>query len=368
VVRVNKTLDEAGAVKRWSITEKPIVEGQLYTEPNSLSGGRRVRLSTYRGADGDITGQWDIRAFDKDDEAYLRAKLAMSEDLAPLPPVAAPSGLYSSAALINNVVLSDCHIGGLSWAPETGADWDLKIAERVLVDTFRMMIRECPTADHCFLTFLGDWLHYDKSDPMTTLSGNILASDGRQEKMIDVAIRVARRVIEEALSTHRRVTLLIAEGNHDAIGAIWLRKMFGQLYSEEPRMTVVDSPLPFYAIRLGDVFLGYHHGHMKAVGNKASKAIKSSEELVAIFSDEFAPDWGLTKKRYIHTGHLHNKVETEPRGAQVIQHPTIAARDDYAARHGWGSLRNALGITYHERFGEKARNVVSPEMIEDDSQ
>lgn len=367
IVRVTKNLDKGGETQGFTIVEKPIVEGQLYTEPDTLPEGRRVRLSTYRGADGDITGQWDIRAFDKDDEAYLRAKLAMVEDLAPLPPVSPFAGLHCSTALINHVVLSDCHIGGLCWAPETGADWDLKIAEHTLVETYRTMIYNSPDADHCFLTFLGDWLHYDKADPMTTLSGNILASDGRQEKMIDVAIRVARYLITEALRTHNRVTLLIAEGNHDIIGAIWLRKMFAQLYSEEPRLTVVDSPMPFYAIRLGDVFLGFHHGHMKSVGHKASRAIKSSEELVAIFADEFAPDWGQTTKRYIHTGHLHTKVETEPRGAQVIQHPTIAVRDDYASRHGWGSLRNALGITYHEKFGETARNVVSPEMLENDS-
>lgn len=363
ITRVTTQTDSGGNPTRYSIMEKPITEGQQYVDPDSTEGGRRVRLSTYRGADGGITGQWDIRAFDKDDAAYLAAKLAMVEELKPLPPVALQHDLRCSTSLINAMVLSDAHIGGLGWGPEVGADWDLKIAERTLTDTFRVMIDQCPSAHHCFLTFLGDWLHYDKSDPMTTLSGNILAADGRQEKMIDVAIRVARRVITAALESHQRVTLLIAEGNHDIIGAIWLRKMFAALYEEEPRLTVVDSPLPYYAVMLDDVFLGFHHGHIRQVGIKTRQALKSAEQLVAIFADEFAPLWGQTTKRYIHTGHLHTKVEVEPRGAQVIQHPTIAVRDDFASRHGWGSLRNALGITYHQKFGETARNVVSPEML-----
>jgi hypothetical protein len=36
----------------------------------------------------------------------------------------------------------------------------------------------------------------------------------------------------------------------------------------------------------------------------------------------------------------------------VIQHPTIAARDAYAARGGWLSERAAVAITYHARFGQ----------------
>lgn len=358
IIRVSTRLSSTGQPQAFNVTEVPIRDPQDFVEPH----GRRVRLSTYRGQDGEIIGQWDIRAFDKDDETYLKARMAMAEDLPRVAPVPPPS-LYTSAALTNFITLSDTHIGGLSWAPETGEDWDLHIAEQTLTQTFLVAIQEMPPADHCFINLLGDWMHYDKADPVTTLSGNILSSDGRQEKMIDVAIRVARRIIAQALETHQRVTVLIAEGNHDIIGSIWLRKMFAALYEDEPRLTVVDSPFPFYATVIGDVFLGIHHGHLRSVGTKPSKVIKGAEELVAIFADEFAPLWGMTTKRYIHTGHLHNKVEVEPRGAQVIQHPTMAARDDYAARHGWGSLRNALGITYHETFGEKGRNLISPEMI-----
>ncbi|CAB3741156.1 hypothetical protein LMG22037_06465 [Paraburkholderia phenoliruptrix] len=48
----------------------------------------------------------------------------------------------------------------------------------------------------------------------------------------------------------------------------------------------------------------------------------------------------------------------------VIQHPTLAARDAYAARGGWLSERSATAITYHSQFGQVARNTVVPEMFE----
>jgi hypothetical protein len=49
----------------------------------------------------------------------------------------------------------------------------------------------------------------------------------------------------------------------------------------------------------------------------------------------------------------------------VIQHPTIAARDAYAARGGWLSERAAVAITYHARFGQVARTIVTPDMFEE---
>lgn len=362
ISKVSTTLDADGNPLRYNVTEVPLRDGAQHVDPEEV-GGRLARLSTLTGADGEVLSQWLIKTFDKNDQDYLLAKMALLEDLPREKPVALRQKLIRHSSLVNTMVLSDTHIGGLSWAAETGADWDLKIAEDMLVRTFQTMIEESPKADRCFLSVLGDWVHYDLPDPLTTLSGNILSSDGRREKMIDVAIRVLRRILTYALSTYAKVTLLVAEGNHDIVSAPWLRRAIAMLYEQEPRLEVLQDPRPFYCWTFGDVFLGWHHGHMKAVGNKKSKAIKGAEELAAIFADEFAPAWGQTTKRYIHTGHLHTKVEVEPRGAQVIQHPTMTARDDHASRHGWGSLRNALCITYHERFGEKARNTVSPEML-----
>lgn len=361
--RVSTRLDKEGKPQGFNISQVPIRVGDEHVDPNSLEAGRRVRLSTYTGSDGEITGQWDIRVFDEKDEDFLDAKMAMLQDIAPLPPISLLPNLTHHSSMVNTMVLSDCHIGGLAWKPEVGADWDLKIAEELLVDAFRVMIQESPDAETCFISLMGDWLHYDLPDPLTTLSGNILSADGRREKMIDVAIRVAKKVIMEALARYPKVVLLIAEGNHDIVSAIWLRKLFAERFYENKRLEVIQNPLPFYAWEFGDVMLGWHHGHMKAVGNKKSVAVKNAEQLAAIFADEFASIWGRSTKRYIHTGHLHTKIELEPRGAQVIQHPTLASRDDHAARHGWASLRNALCITYHEKFGEKRRETISPELV-----
>jgi hypothetical protein len=47
-----------------------------------------------------------------------------------------------------------------------------------------------------------------------------------------------------------------------------------------------------------------------------------------------------------------------------VQHPTLAARDAYAARGGWMAERQVSAITYHEQFGQVSKITVIPEMLE----
>jgi hypothetical protein len=163
-----------------------------------------------------------------------------------------------------------------------------------------------------------------------------------------------------ALEAHDTVNLLVAEGNHDLIASAWLRELFMAVYELEPRLNVIDDPRPFYAFMQGDVMHCVHHGHLKN-----TKKPKAAEDIVAIFADEYREMWGKAKKVYVHTGHLHHAVEQEVRGALVTQHPTLAGRDSHASRHGWGSLRESRGSTYHTKWGRCGTVNVSPEMLDD---
>jgi hypothetical protein len=51
---------------------------------------------------------------------------------------------------------------------------------------------------------------------------------------------------------------------------------------------------------------------------------------------------------------------SEDGGAIVERHPTLAARDAYAARGGYVSFRGARAITYDKQLGEVERITVLP--------
>lgn len=309
-------------------------------------------VSTYYDADGNVRGQWVKSSLDEQKAAEARqaALEALAEELPRLTPIDAPE--HTEGSLCNVYTLTDSHVGSLCWNREGGADWDLKIAEKVLTGCFQRMVEASPRARVGIVAQLGDFLHMDSMSPITPTSGHLLDADGRFSKVVQVAVRVLRRVVDMALAKHQCVVVLMAEGNHDLSSSIWLRTMFAALYENEPRVQVIDSPLPYYVYQHGATMIGWHHGHLS-----------KPDQLPILFAAQFPQMWGATSKRYAHCGHRHHVEEKEHSGITIVQHPTLTARDAYAARGGWIAERQVSAITYHAQYGQVGRATVVPEML-----
>lgn len=311
------------------------------------------KVTVQRGPDGNVERTWERQAPDKEAmrEAMLDVIEGLKDELVPVPPIDAPVLVH--ADLCNLYTFTDYHLGMYAWHSEAGADWDLAIAERVLLGAMRAMVQQSPQAHAAVINIQGDFLHTDGKLPVTPAHKHVLDADSRYPKIRRSAIRLIRELVKMSLERHQDVHLIIAEGNHDEEGAGWLADLFAVHYEEEPRLTVNDSALPFYVFEWGDTMLGVHHGHKV-----------KNEQLPLLFAAQFSEVWGRTKRREIHCGHRHHRDEKEYNGVTVVQHPTLAARDAYAARGGWIADRAAQAITYHKRFGQVGRVMVCPEMIE----
>jgi hypothetical protein len=321
---------------------------------HTVPDGFQVKgVSTYYNAEGKPSAQWvkssadDLRRKQLMEEAFS----AMSEELPRLESINFKG--VPVTTLCNLYVMTDCHVGMLAWHKEGGADWDLKIAERVLTGCFEQMVMSSPQAGTGIVAQLGDWLHSDGLLPVTPTHHHILDQDGRFSKIVQASIKILRRLVDFALVRHEKVIILMAEGNHDQASSIWLRVMFKALYENEPRVQVIDSELPYYVYQHGKCMIAFHHGHLK-----------KNDALPILFASQYANVWGDTTKRYAHTGHRHHVEEKEHSGMTVVQHPTLAARDAYAARGGWMAERQVSAITYHEQFGQVSKITVIPEMLE----
>ncbi len=325
------------------------------TRPVAPGFAAKGHSTLYRRGEDEPVLQWVKTQRDAEaQEALVReAVAALMQEVPRVRPTRAPA--VAAADLCTVYTLTDSHVGMRAWGRETGADWDLDIAERVLLGTFQRMVSASPAAETGVVAQLGDYLHFDSLEAVTPTSHHTLDADSRYSKVIRVAVRLLRAVVQMALAKHRRVVLLIAEGNHDLAGSVWLRQMFALLFEHEPRVTVIDSELPYYVHQHGQTMLGWHHGHLR-----------KPDQLPALFAAQFPKIWGDTTKRYVHTGHQHHAAEKEHAGVLLVQHPTLAARDAYAARGGWISERQVTSITYHRRWGQWARHTVTPEMVEDE--
>jgi hypothetical protein len=310
-------------------------------------------ISTYYNAEGKPSGQWVKASLSHEAlvEAIRETIDGFKDEIPPVVSIVAPAS--SEEHLCNLYTFTDYHLGMLAWHKEGGSDWNISIAEQTIIAALAKMIDQSPKAHTAVINIQGDFLHTDGKTPVTPASKHVLDADSRFPKIRRAAIRIIRSLVTMSLQRHQKVHLIIAEGNHDEESAGWLADLFSVHYEDEPRVTVNDSVLPFYVLEWGNTMLGIHHGHKV-----------KNESLPLLFAAQFPQEWGRTTRREIHCGHRHHRDEKEYNGVTVVQHPTLAARDAYAARGGWIADRAAWAITYHKKYGAVGRVMVTTEMLD----
>lgn len=309
-------------------------------------------VSTLVDESGNQKLQWIKTDQDKERALMLMREAceALKEEIKPYKPVKYKG--TSSDDLATCYILTDYHIGQLSWCGETGEKWDIETAENMLIDWFASAIKDSPSSDTAILAQLGDFLHHDSLSSITPTSHHVLDADARYQEMVGVAVRAINAIIKMLLEKHKNVHIIMAEGNHDIASSVWLRILLAEKYRDEPRVTVDNTHTPFYAFEWGLTSLFFHHGHKRKMGN-----------ISEVFASMFRGIFGRTKYSYVHMGHMHHIDVKENSMMTVEQHPTMAGKDAHASRLGLHSNRGASAITYHKKFGEVKRSITRPEML-----
>lgn len=309
-------------------------------------------VSALVDAEGRVIQQWQKTAVDAEGQlAALRAVVdGLKEDLPRITIMPAPQHVEED--LLNQFVVTDSHFGMLAHREETGADYDLRLAEELLLDWFAAAVAGAPQAHTAVLAQLGDLLHHDALESVTPAHKHVLDADSRLHKVVRVVIRTLRRVVDMLLQKHKHVHVVMASGNHDPASSVWVRELLATIYENEPRVSVDTSPMLYYAYKWGDTALFYHHGHKRGVA-----------QVDATLAGMFREMFGASKYAFAHVGHLHSDEGRKSALMYVERHETLAAPDAYAAGGGWLSGRSAKVITYSRRFGEVARATLRPEMV-----
>ena len=340
------------AAKQAGITTQTFAARLKVARARIPEGQQLKGISSLYDGDGTLKSQWvktNVEA-NKQLDSFKNAIKALKKNIPQVKPKKSPKG--SVKDLLSTYIITDYHLGCLAWEGETGEAWNTKHAENMLVDWFKKACDAAPDADTAILGQLGDFLHYDSLDAVTPSSGHPLDADARYQQVVEVGVRAVRRIVDILLDKHKKVHIIMAEGNHDIGSSVWLRMLFDTVYEKEPRVTVDNSHIPFYAYEWGNTSLFFHHGHK-------TRMAQVSSAMAGMFREIF----GRTKYSYCHMGHLHHKDVKENHMMIVEQHPTLAAKDAYSTRGGYNSQRGASVITYSKEYGEVSRSIIRPEML-----
>lgn len=302
---------------------------------------------------GEAKIQWVKSDADKErqDEIFREVVEAMASAIPRAKPVPGPK--HVSEEHLAALPVGDHHMGMLSWAEETGTNYDLSIGENHLNGAVDYLVAATPPCARSVLAVLGDFLHYDGFESVTPKNRNQLDSDSRFPKIVRAAIRSLRYSIAAMLKRHGEVLVIIEIGNHDPASAIFLMQLLAALYEDEPRVAVDTSPARFHYFEFGKNLVGITHGD----GAKM-------QDLPLIMAHDRPTEWGRTKFRYIWTGHVHHDSAKDIGGVRVESFRILPPVDAWAAAQGYRSQSDMKAVVLHKEHGEVARHTVNPGMLQ----
>lgn len=321
----------------------------------TVPDGFKVKgVSTYYDEDGKPRGQWVKSSADTDarEEIVREAIRALSSEVRGTAPVTEPPKQVLEK-LLAVYPLGDPHFGMYAWARESGDDFDLEHAERLTLGAVDRLVATAPPAETAILLPLGDVFHANDQTNQTPAHKHQLDVDSRYVKVLQVGIKTFRHAVIRLLEKHKRVIVRFLQGNHDP-EAVWALAMTIAAYFEnDPRVEVDLSPAKFWFFRFGKVLIGATHGDTC-----------KPEQLMGVMATDRAEDWGRTQHRYWYCGHVHHSSVKEYPGVTVETFRTLAAKDAYAASHGYRAGRDMRCIVLHLEHGEIERHRCDVAMLE----
>lgn len=323
----------------------------------TAEGFNAKRISTAYKEDGSIALQWVIQEPEKRD---LRQKIdamvdGLRDDLTGFKkPVTAPKQVNEDYCA--QYLVGDHHFGMLADSDTKldDADWDVKIATKVLVDAVDRLSSRVGNAHTGVLVNVGDMFHADSS-ANTTTAGTPVDVDTRIGKTFKLAGRLFQTIIDKMLEVHQEVVVINVRGNHDSDMACHLSSCLELLYDKEPRVNVLKNYSKFLHWEWENNLFVYHHGDR----------VKHEQILQAVVTN-LDEEWSRCKHRYCHMGHIHHQMSKEI-GTMIFEHfSSLTATDQWHSDSGYGANRSMTAIVYHKKNGEDSRVKITIDGLNDE--
>jgi len=303
-------------------------------------------VSTLYDSEGNVSQQWvKTKLSDQNAEQAIREWIEeVVKDARGLSPLV-PSPETVNADLLAIYPVGDPHFGMYAWAAEAGDDFDMSIADRETRGAFDRLFLSAPSAETGIILILGDTFHANDQTNQTPMHKHQLDVDSRYPRVMLMGIKCVRYVILRALERHKKVIVRIEPGNHDPQAKWALTFALSAYFENNKRVTIDISPSKFWFYSFGNVLIGSTHGD----------TVKH-EGLLGVMAADRPVEWGRAKHRYWYTGHIHTQIVKEFPGVICESFRTLAAKDAYAAGHGYRSGRDLFCIVHHKEHGEVERH------------
>lgn len=263
----------------------------------------------------------------------------------------------SKDGLLYEIGIPDLHFGRLSWEEETGEDYDIKIAEKMVESVIGKLLSyvENFKVNRILLPLGNDFFNVnDKTE--STVHGTRQQEDTRWQKTFKQGRIMATHMIDSCASI-APVDVVIVPGNHDEERIYYLGDALECWYHKTNRIVIDNRAVKRKYYTYGKNLIGFTHG---------SEERKNS--LPQLMPLEVPELWAMTRYREWHTGDKHHKndmvqVVDEKLGVVVRVLRSLAPADAWTFEHGFvGALHAAESFMWHPENGLMAQFTAIPKV------
>lgn len=318
-----------------------------YTDEYGAGIGRHVGKVTTHLRDGDVVQEW-IRTDNTIDDVMDQVKVAVKALAEDVKGRARKVKLdeQPNENLLSVYPLFDKHYGMMSWAKESGEDYDLSIAQECECETFEYLIRSQPASKEALVVFGGDYFHCDDDNQVTPAHKNKVDVDGRSFKVFGVGVKMAKEYIDMARAHHQHVTVELITGNHDPVLSMALLYVLDAYYCNDHRVTVNVDPSSFSYYEFGSTLIAFQHGDKM-----------KQERMYQVVTTDKRDVWGRVKYCHVFTGHFHRERVIDIGQMKLESLRTTIPNEAYAVNAGYRAPKTAYAITFSRDGGEVGRTM-----------
>ena len=243
----------------------------------------------------------------------------------------------------------ELHLGELSNWIDTGENYDQKIANERFKEIINKIVqkKEETNAGNLLINVGGDFFNSDTLNNTTT-KGTQQFNDVRWRKLFLIALKMWSEALETLKDHFNKIDIQLVSGNHDLQTSFYLYCALKEAFKNYNNIEFKEDYKEVQAFVFGQCLILTTHGSKNV--NRTMDSIVS----------EFALEYGQTKYRELHLGHLHSEMELKERLGIIprrVSTPKGIGNWEYDERFGHN-------IQKHELFiWEKDKGLIGIEMI-----
>jgi hypothetical protein len=246
----------------------------------------------------------------------------------------------SNSGKMLEISIVDLHLGKLTWEPETGQNYDMKIASKKFMNVIYDIVDRTKdmNLEKIILPIGNDFFNFDNIEGKTT-QGTPQDNDSRIHKMYGTGTELLIRTID-ILEKIAPVEAFLVPGNHDMLISYYAADKIKTHFRLSPNVTINEQPTTRKYIEFGKCLIGFTHGD------------KEGKRIFGNMQQEKPEAWGRTKYREWHLAHLHSEQVKEEFGIKVRSLTSITGTDAWHYQKGYvGSLPVSQSFIWDKEKG-----------------